>query len=292
MADVDGVKRTERIDVPCLRFLDEGDLEYASSREYDVYRQRCQVAEEEEQRAFAENANGKRPNRLMRITRSFHTRRRSSSVGPKSPRAGSRRLQRFYHQAMLKSTADPDDLTDPDRLRKLFAVETPSLFGDVLQDSKYLKCLEPFLVVSEEQQENEFLRLQEEHSKKVRGKRRTSCYKADVRYKNIDRRVRELISMRTDCVLSVLEHFENDVRECAGQGITLELTDGMCRMVAHGLAQYYGMNSWSEEQESGRRLTYMKPTKATIVCEQTLFDYISQQHRGPSVCYEKASLLM
>mmetsp|Transcript_3875 Transcript_3875/g.11575 ORF Transcript_3875/g.11575 Transcript_3875/m.11575 type:complete len:289 (+) Transcript_3875:411-1277(+) len=281
----------EHVAVPSLRFLDEEMLMYASSHEYDVYRQQHRAMEEDEERLLAENSGNRRPSRLSGDIRHPHSRRRSSSVGPKSPRAGSRRLQRFYHQAMLKSTADPEDLTDPDRLRKLFAVETPSLFGGLLRDSKQVKCLEPFLVVSEEQQEHELLRLQEGNSRKLRGKRRTSCHRADLRYKNIDRRVRELISMRTDCVLSALEHFESDVRECAERGIILELTDGMCRMVAHGLAQFYGMNSWSEEHESGRRLTYMQPTTATTVCEQTLFDYISQQHRNATVCCRKTSCL-
>mmetsp|Transcript_23557 Transcript_23557/g.33857 ORF Transcript_23557/g.33857 Transcript_23557/m.33857 type:complete len:118 (+) Transcript_23557:495-848(+) len=91
------------------------------------------------------------------------------------------------------------------------------------------------------------------------------------------RRVRGLINSRTECVLSVLADMERDVRLKIDQGLTLHLDDGMCRMVAHGLAQYYGMKSWSEDSADGTRLTILQPTSTTVIGSGTLFEYIAKR---------------
>mmetsp|Transcript_14723 Transcript_14723/g.59850 ORF Transcript_14723/g.59850 Transcript_14723/m.59850 type:complete len:233 (-) Transcript_14723:4834-5532(-) len=204
------------------------------------------------------------------------------STGPKSPRAGTRRMQRFYNFMTLKGLSDPADFEDVESLKKLVQVETPSIFEDLLSSSESLSSLEDFLVITEEEQTNA-LAMDDFRS----ASNDLAWHKpgsAEDQYSRIDRRVRRLISSRTECVLSVLADMERDVRLKIDQGLTLHLDDGMCRMVAHGLAQYYGMKSWSEDSVDGTRLTILEPTSATAVGSGTLFEYIAKR-QNTSLAY-------
>lgn len=112
-----------------------------------------------------------------------------SSNGPKSPRAGVRRMQRFFNHAQLKKYADPEDLEDPERLKKLFDVNTPSLFRDVVESSQKQKSFEPFLYVTEEMEQEQLGHLHRKEKKRRNASK--SCKpdktRADLRYGQVDR---------------------------------------------------------------------------------------------------------
>lgn len=244
---------------------------------------------------------------------------RSSSRGAKSPRAGVRRMQRFFNHAQLKKHADPEDLEDPERLKRLFDVKSPSLFRDLVGDPETQKCFEPFLFVTEETEQKQLDHLCGNGRKRHGSSKshRADKHRADLRYEQMDRlalacaqngqyiqrggvirerslicifplpllflcsrKVRALISARPQFVLSVLETMETEVRSCVQVGQTMELDTSVYRMIAHGLAQFYGMRSWSEDTSDGSRLTVFKPTKNTVVPHITLSDFI-QQRRSP-----------
>ncbi|KAJ8904028.1 hypothetical protein NDN08_000558 [Rhodosorus marinus] len=204
------------------------------------------------------------------------------SMGPKSPRTGTRRSQRFYNYMTLKGLSDPADFEDVESLKKLVQVETPSLFEDLLSSSESLSSLEDFLVITEEEQTNALA--MDDFGSTTNDQAWHKPGSAGDQYSKIDRRVRGLISSRTECVLSVLADMEREVRLKIDQGLTLQLDDGMCRMVAHGLAQYYGMKSWSQDSADGTRLTILQPTCATVVASGTLFEYIAKR-QNISLCY-------
>uniref|UniRef100_A0A7S2ZPN4 R3H domain-containing protein n=1 Tax=Rhodosorus marinus TaxID=101924 RepID=A0A7S2ZPN4_9RHOD len=197
--------------------------------------------------------------------------------GPKSPRAGTRRLRRFYNNIILRGGADPDDLADPEKMKKLVEVSTPSIFEGLIERPEDRKRIEPFLYVSEVQQREQLYFLDYEKKGNRNRRKRDPC-RPDLRYQKIDRKVRELIRTRTAHVLEVLDMIEGDVRANLEVGVVLELDDGMCRMVVHGLAQFYGMHSFSEDGYDGRRLTVVRPTKNTIAPRDTLRNYIIQCH--------------
>mmetsp|Transcript_23557 Transcript_23557/g.33856 ORF Transcript_23557/g.33856 Transcript_23557/m.33856 type:complete len:127 (+) Transcript_23557:185-565(+) len=79
---------------------------------------------------------------------------RFRAMGPKSPRAGTRRMRRFYNYMTLKGLSDPADFEDVESLKKLIQVETPSIFEDLLSSSESLSSLEDFLDITEEEQAN------------------------------------------------------------------------------------------------------------------------------------------
>mmetsp|Transcript_16901 Transcript_16901/g.24288 ORF Transcript_16901/g.24288 Transcript_16901/m.24288 type:complete len:284 (-) Transcript_16901:274-1125(-) len=197
--------------------------------------------------------------------------------GPKSPRAGTRRLRRFYNNIILRGGADPDDLADPEKMKKLVEVNIPSMFEGLVETAEDRKRIEPFLYVTEVQQREQLYFL--DYDKKgSRNRRKRDPCRPDLRYQKIDRKVRELIRTRTEHVLEVLDMIEGEIRANLEVGVILELDDSMCRMVVHGLAQFYGMHSFSEDGYDGRRLTVVRPTKNTITPRDTLRNYITQCH--------------
>lgn len=169
-----------------------------------------------------------------------------------------RRRQKQHHDAELKSVLQD---MDEEEIKELMSINNCSLFGDLVSDGSNLKLFAPFRDCTETQQDE----LLEEIVANARAKKdRRNNTRAVVAqnngpdpaamYKRIDKRIRTLLKRKGAMDWPFVEDLEAEIdtmlRDDLGT-LILSLETSYHRLIARGVAQYYGLEFNSTENEEG-----------------------------------------
>lgn len=145
---------------------------------------------------------------------------------------------------------------DPFELKSLLSVEMKSMFGDLVEDEDALALWAPFCDCTEQQQD-ELLAAIVEARKKKKG---NDPHGVDVStmFKRIDGRIRALFKKRSMLDCPFVEELEDQIEEMLSQHSTqlcLEMESSYHRLLARGVAQYYGLRFESKEEAAVHTVT-------------------------------------
>eukprot|EP00871_Galdieria_phlegrea_P004127 jgi/Galph1/4715/GphlegSOOS_G3392.1 len=186
---------------------------------------------------------------------------------------GFRRLRRIVNEIYLRSfegfrhsysegLGEPSGATVP--CKEDFRVSWKNAFDEVVTNSRNLMSFEPFRNVTEEEEKRILLALelkQRRQSKRTRRSQTNSTnWELDERlrlattqWNRVDKRIRPLL-VKNSAVTPLVVDIESQILALYPHGGYLYIETSFERLLAHGIAQFHGMKSYSRRMENNENV--------------------------------------
>jgi len=187
---------------------------------------------------------------------------------------GRRRGRRFVNELLLRKSAPDSKHGDPEEgaAGGYLDDEQRGMFSNLFEDAAAMERWEQFVSQSEEEQRCIINETRATRSDDVEDISPSQFYK------KIDKRIRILLNSKSD-IYSLLGFLEPNFRKCPPEGLSLELKNSYQRLVAHGVAQFYNLQSHSEDRPDGTRILVVHPRKGSAIPPLSLAQYLERLHQ-------------
>lgn len=198
-----------------------------------------------------------------------------SQLRSRMSQPGSRKYKRFLNNVELLETALSDSEGEEFEIEVEFRVEFRSPFSVIFEDDEFRRDWEPFLEVTEEEENRLLALLEQEAFRKTQKKSRgrdttvgTECFK------NLSRYARKTLFEHSESpVFAALDKRVVDFILARHHTRTLPLTSHFQRLLCHCIAPYYSMTAKTIKSGATYYTTLTK-SKATRLPEPCLYQFI------------------